>query len=500
MTVLRPYQADSERMILDAYSRRIKKVILYLSTGAGKTVIFSSIVKKALAKGSKVLLVAKGVKLVQQAHERLLREGVPHGVIMGNHHFVNKRAACQVCSIDTLTARNLKPEANIIIIDECDQAVAPTYKRFLANYPEAYILGVTATPFTKEPLRHIGDLIVHPISFQQLVNEGYLIAPRFYAPSAPDLEGVKTVNTKDGRDYEQNELYERMSGLTGDLPEHWFKYAAGRPSMISAVSVKHSIELAKRFNDAGIPARHLDAIHTTGERKEVIELLVSRKISVLSQVEIAVRGVDIPELSCIISARPTKSFNFYIQLIGRETRPVYLRGIDINSREGRLAAIARGPKPDAIFLDHAGNVVRHGFPQVEKEPDLDGLKKRKKKKDDDEEDLKNKARVCTSCYAVYVGKACHECGNVNSSPRRVAEVDGELVELSLDSNDPVETALMHLKMKAISKGKSKEWPYRKLLDEFGPSRAAPYLPAWFVKSQNVNFKKFVGTNFRSLRR
>lgn len=469
--MFRPYQLDSLDQISTHYRQGTRRVVLWLATGAGKTHIFCEVIKRTLANDKKVLLVVKGRKLIDQASVRLWAEDVAHGVIMSGHWNVNKLARCQVCSIDTLTARSEYPEADLVVVDEADQAVSPSYRKFLARYQDKYILGVTATPYTKDSLRHVGDAIVHPITFSELVKQGYLVAPRFFAPSTPNLDGVKTVTTREGRDYDTHQLAERMSTLTGDLPEHWFKLAKGRPTLLSAVNIPHSQQITAAFNACGIRTVHLDASSTDEKRKEIILKLEKKEIDCISQVGIANRGTDIPCLGAVIMARPTQSYNFYLQLLGRGTRTF-------------------PGKKDFLVLDHAGNYFRHGPPQAEPEPDLDGLRKKRK------ESHVNRARSCPECFAIYEGPRCHECNHrVEGVPLEVQVKNGWLTEIEMANIDPLELALIHLKLRGRAANKSEEWAYREFLKTYGPSRAAPYLPAEIKPAAN---KTFAVSPYRSI--
>lgn len=408
---LRPYQLDGITRIRDAFRKGVRRVLLWLATGGGKTVCFSFMMIETVERGGKCLMVVRGRKLVDQASKRLHRENAQHGVLMNGHWNLRPTAPIQICSIDTLMARNWRPfkgeKKLLIVIDEAHMAVSDGYREFLKDYQDAFIVAVTATPYSSKSMRHFADEIVHPVSVQDLISQGFLVPPRYFAPSEPDTSGIK-VSRQTG-DFVTSELAGLMdkSSITGDIISHWKKIADGRPTIAFAVDVKHSKHIAAQFTEAGIPAEHCDADTPEKERDEIIRRLEAGVTKVVTNVGILCTGVDIPKASCIIMARPTKSYNLYIQQAGRGTRP------------------APG-KENFILLDHAGNVTRHGFITDEPDPCLEGKKQ-----------IGGggvKPRTCKGCFAVVETFPCVACEwtppREAAGPREVIQVEGELKEIT----------------------------------------------------------------------
>jgi DNA repair protein RadD len=463
MSELRPYQQKALNFIRQNYANGTKKVLLHLATGAGKTHIFCQILKGAHEKKKHAIMVVRGRKLVDQASKRLDKEGVPHGVFMANHKRWAPKLPIQICSIDTLVSRGTKPKADIIIIDEAHYATSPSYKHFLNHYPNVYVLPVTATPYTDKGLRHIADTVVRPITTKELIEQGYLVNARYFSRSLPNLKGVKTSKGKDGKDYVQSELSAIMEDnvLVGDVATHWVERANGRPTIAFCVSVSHSIKMTNYLNENGIRALHVDASSTDQEREVAIAKLESGEIDVLCNCGILCTGVDIPKVSCIILARPTKSLNLYIQQIGRGTRPL----------DG---------KNDFIVLDHAGNVHRHGFLTDEYEANLDEETTKKK-------DKKRVTKTCDICYCVFEGSVCPSCGNMNESRvRHYSSVDGNLEEFKPEDIDPVKQYVDELKKIQKEKGYKRGWIWHRLKEKFGEETANFYfkrrqMPHWLSR-------------------
>jgi len=443
---LRPYQKLGVDQIKEGFILGKKKVLLWLATGGGKTVVFCHIVKETVQRSRKSIVVVRGRKLVDQASKRLTREGVVHGVLMANHWNFRPAAPVQVCSIDTLMARNWRPDADVIIIDEAHMAVSDGYKEFLADpkYARSYVVAVTATPYTVKSMSHMAEFVVHPITVEELFATGFLVRPRYFAPTNPprELEDVR-VDKKTG-DYVTSQLATIMdkSTIMGDLVTSWKKLADGRPTICFAVNVEHSKHIAETYNAAGITAEHCDADTPEAERDAIAKRSEAGKTKVIVNVGILSVGVDYPWISCIQMARPTHSFNLYVQQAGRGTRPMYAPGFDLETDEGRVAAIAAGVKPNFIMLDHAGNVQKHGF--INEEPVFDLAQKFERRGG-------IITRRCEACFAVVESFPCNspmgweigpmgedietECGwspapRAGGGPRDIIQVDGELKEIT----------------------------------------------------------------------
>ena len=471
----RPYQNKSASDIKELFLAGYKKVLLWLSTGGGKTFIFCMIVKAAAEKNKKCLIVVRGRKLVDQASQRLFRENVPHGVMMANHWNYKPTLPVQVCSIDTLIARGLKPPADLIIIDEAHLFSVGTKAVELLDSYDCFKIPVTATPYLKTGLRHLADAIVHPIGMFGLIEEGFLVDFRYFAPGSPDLSEVRIIRGKNGDEYDSEQLENVMveGQLTGKIIEHWKQLGNNSPTICFCVSVMHSKMMAKRFNDAGIPAEHCDANTPDGHRNEVIARLESGVTKVVCNVGVFCTGVDIPPLGCIIMARPTMQKNLFIQQCGRGTRPIYADGFDLSTSQGRVEAIKNSNKPNCILLDHAGNIDRLGmFPTDEPEVDLDGKASHVKK-----------SKTCPECFVVFRGNNCPMCDkeipDLPSEAAEIAESDGKLIEITKDTF--IKNSFNQLKREAKKKGYKPSWANYKLIERFGVDKCEHLLTPAFVE-------------------
>jgi superfamily II DNA or RNA helicase len=385
--------------------------------------------------------------------------GIPEenvGVVMAGDSRCRPAAMVQVASIDTLRNR-ATPPSDLVFVDEAHRANSPSLRHVSSQYPNAVHLGLTATPFRADGqgLCDAYDELLVVASPSHLIAGGYLVAPRIFtvSPSAmPDLSGIKVR----GGDYDESELSDAVDrkSLVGNIVEHWKKHAAGVRTVAFAVSVAHSKHIAERFQEAGIPAEHLDGTTPNAERAEVLSRLDAGITQVVSNCSILCEGWDQPSVKCAILARPTKSTGLYIQQAGRILRPW-------NGKS-------------AIILDHAGCVLEHGFPHDDREFTLQGTRGASK----DAPKLPA-VRVCEQCYAVLAAgtNPCPECGFVfGSTTAKIAEKAGELAEVTQSPLLELRAAWDQLCMKAAARGYKSGWPYIQFKARFGRSVPVSFPP------------------------
>jgi superfamily II DNA or RNA helicase len=212
----------------------------------------------------------------------------------------------------------------------------------IENYPDATVLGLTATPCRGDG-RGLGSIFQTMIQCPQvgeLVELGWLVKTRVYAPVDPDLAGI---HTRHG-DYAENELADRMDRpkLVGDIVTNWLKFGEHRKTVCFATSVRHSIHIRDEFISSGIRAEHIDGTTPMDERDATLARLNSGELEVVSNCMVLTEGWDMPSLSCLILARPTKRMGLYRQMVGRGLRP-------------------EPGKTDCIVIDHSGATYRLGF-------------------------------------------------------------------------------------------------------------------------------------------
>ena len=436
-----------------------RKLLLVSPTGSGKTIMASSMIEKAVEKGKSCLFVAHRRELVMQCSRKLFDFDISHGIIMAGKS-PNNMTNVQVASIQTFARRRdrddfMKPLADLIILDEAHRSVTDCFKNMIEDYPNAIIIGLTATPCRNDG-RGLGNLyeeLVECGNIRTLTRQGHLVPNRIVAPTIPDLQGIKMM----AGDYDKSDLNKRMNRvkLIGDIVTHWIKYGEDRSTVCFATSIAHSKHIASIFNDNGVKAGHIDGEMPETEREEQLELLNDGKIKVLSNCMVLTEGWDQPKVSCIIVARPTKSYPLYLQMIGRTLRPY----------EAKL---------NTLIIDHSGCVYEHGFPEDVPNWELkSGSRKRRNRKKEPIE-IEKQPITCLECHTVYDPREDGiECPNCNWIPTKKAKIvlirQGRLVEMpkikpsTTDKGNFYAQLLYYCKQKGYKEG----WASHKFKEKFG---------------------------------
>lgn len=416
MVELRDYQSGlidkTRNSILDGN----KKVIIVLPTGGGKTFIMAEIAKRSVDNGHKVLALMHRRQLVQQMQDRFRDYGLESGIIMsGEETDLDKNI--QIGTIQTYhrrlqlydTANPFFIDASIVFVDEAHRSLSRTYKEALGTYQDKIVIGVTATPCLSSGVgmgRYYNSLI-NGVDVQELVDNGYLVPGRYYAPSKPDLDKIRTI----AGDYDKKELGKRMNQvkLVGDVYENWAKLAGGLQTIVFAVNVKHSRALCEEFQRHNVDAEHLDAHSSEERREEVLNNLMRGETQVVCNVGLYTEGFDYPGAGCIIVARPTKSMGLWRQMVGRGLRPY-------------------PDKKECVVIDHGGCVDRLGFVEDDVWWTLDGKKQAFKKKV--ERKKEKTIMTCEECSYLFTGNRCPQCGKeVTNYSKKIAALNAELVEV-----------------------------------------------------------------------
>lgn len=407
MTQLRPYQTQIVADCRAAFREGERKVVVQLATGGGKTVLGSFMVDGSRTRGLTCWWLVHRRELIRQASATFYDMGIPHGIVAGGHAS-DPEARVQVASIQTIARRLDKlPAPDMIVFDETHHIGAASWDAVFQRFPDAYVLGLTATPWRLDG-RGLGNWYARMVSgptVGDLIEAGSLSRYRLFAPSQPDMSEAETAMG----DYKQSSLSKIMDkpSITGDAVQHYSQLCAGKRAVAFACSIEHSQNIATSFNAAGIPAEHVDGQMDHGLRDQAVARFVAGETLVLCNADLFGEGFDVPAIEAAILLRPTQSLSLYLQQVGRALRPA----------EG---------KAHAVILDHAGNSLRHGLPDDERDWSLeDRPKKRRSEKSD------SPVRQCLKCYRVYrPAKQCPNCGHVAPvAVREIEERAGDLVEV-----------------------------------------------------------------------
>ena len=376
---LRPYQQDAKAEIFSAWDN-CDHVLFQMPTGTGKTRLFTSIISDIKAWGivnhrdAKVLIIAHRVELIEQISESLDRYKVTHGLIAGGKER-NLRPQVQVASIQTITHRmNLDVARSLavdfVIIDEAHHSTANSYKRLWDLYPEAKILGVTATPWR---MNHLGftsiyDRLIVSKPIKCFIQEGWLAPYKYYSikDGSKIRHDINNINDFDIEgDYKVSALESVMDrgSIRASLLESYLKLAKGKKGIIYSVSRKHSDHICEEYKDAGINIVRIDSETPREERRLYVQRFKRGLIDIIVNVDIFSEGFDCPDIEFIQLARPTKSLVKYLQQVGRGLRPTV-------------------GKSKCIILDNVGAHLEFALPDSERswEEEFVGEPKQRKKR------------------------------------------------------------------------------------------------------------------------
>ncbi len=404
---LRPYQAESKRLLKEALAAGFSRPILTLPTGTGKTVVAADLINDWIASGCRVLFLAHTREIIRQTVKQL-EKWIPAkkiSIIMRDDPREDFSLPVQVASRQTLVMRDELPEVDVIVIDEAHHAVTDSYQQIIEQYPNALVLGLTATPYRMGGggLDAVFDTLIIGAKPSKLVADGWMSKARIWSVPDKSLAGTLKKLPKSAGDYQRAELGKVMNKarLVGDIVEHWQRLGKGRPTVCYAVTVEHAKSIVAAFRKARVKAELVTAETPVAERDAMLERLATGATQVIVNCMVLTEGWDCPVAKCIILARPTRSIGLYLQMIGRGLR----KGID------------------CIVLDHAGIALVYGFPHYDREITLEGLVR--------EKGGTAPCKVCPECEAVVLAGLgeCPECGHSFDMARKVEEERGHLEEL-----------------------------------------------------------------------
>lgn len=406
---LRDYQAQAIQNVREKLKAGKKRVVLQMPTGSGKTATAAAVIDSALGKGRRVIFTVPALSLITQTIDSFRRDGITDiGVMQGQHILTDADQPVQICSVQTLARRQI-PQADLVVVDEA-HIVFDLYERWFnrPDWKNVPFIGLSATPWTKGLGKLYDDLIIGATT-QDMIDKGHLCKFRVFAPSKPNLEGIKTV----AGDYDLAGLDKAMNqkALVGDIVKTWLEKSEGRPTLCFAVNRAHAANICDDFNRAGIPAAYVDGETSLDERDDLAQEFKQGIYKVICNVGVMTTGVDLPFVSCLILARPTKSEMLFVQIVGRGLRPV----------QG---------KEDCLILDHSDTTARLGFVT---EIGYDHLNDGKKKQSSGPQEEKEEAlpKPCPSCTYLMPPKirVCPACGFERKPKANVSVMEGGLVEL-----------------------------------------------------------------------
>jgi superfamily II DNA or RNA helicase len=330
----RPYQEQALDAIANARERGVRRSLITLPTGTGKTNIFAWALKRFREAGDTrpAVIVAHREELLTQAAERiaLLAPELRVGTERAEERVEPHEADVVVASVQTIGRKNSARlpwcEPGFIVLDEAHHALPHnSYGRVLERWPDAFVLGCTATPKRLDRLslhasaEGVFEEVVFSYGIREAIADGWLCSLRGYRVKTDvDLTDLRTM----AGDFEEAELARRIvtEERTQKAVDHWHEVARGRPTIAFGTNVEHAHMIADLFRRSGVPAEAVDGGMARDERRAVIKRYRSGETVVLANCMVATEGFDAPETACVVMARPTQSWGLYCQCVGRGTR------------------------------------------------------------------------------------------------------------------------------------------------------------------------------------
>ena len=337
---LRPYQDAAIDALRAGLRAGHKRQMLCMPTGSGKTAVAAALIKAADNKGSKVTFIADRITLVEQTAQRLMEAGVVPGIVQAQNT-AGRNLPIQVCSAQSIEKRGFIADLDMLFIDE-----AHAQRTTITNFALALdkpVIGLSATPMTKG-LGKVYTNIVNGSTTDDLIREGWLVPLRVYCSTPIDTNGLPVT----AGEWSDRAVSSRVMSIVGDIVSDWVEYVYrvfGGPvqTLVFSSTVDDGWELCRQFWQLGYRFEQVSYRDKDDERRSKISRFRSGEITGLVSVEALARGFDVPQVQCLISARPYRSsVAAHIQQLGRGQRP------------------ASG-KDFCLVLDHAGNYIRHAW-------------------------------------------------------------------------------------------------------------------------------------------
>lgn len=341
---LRDYQSEALDAVFNAWAGGMRRPAIVLPTGAGKTVVFSALVKEwqlrdGAAKrtfGDRVMILAHRDELVDQAISKL-RAMLPEGTSVGKVKATDRQPAADilVCSVQTLATRSgsalreIKEwEADVgpvglIITDECHHAAAASYGKVYDAFPDALHLGVTATMARGDGvgLGSVWEEVVYKKSVLWMMSKGYLTDVEAKRVSLTDVD-MGAVKVSRG-DYQSGDLGRALMEAEAHRPiaQAYLEYAKDRRGIVFTPTVETAHATAGELNTAGVKSAVISGDTPREERRQIFEDFRTGRVQVLSNCMVLTEGFDAPWAEVAVIARPTQSQPLYVQMVGRVLRP-----------------------------------------------------------------------------------------------------------------------------------------------------------------------------------
>ena len=320
---LRPYQREAKEAVFENWDNGTRRTLLVLPTGCGKTIVFAKITEECVRNGDRVLILAHRGELLEQAADKIAKAtGLGCATEKAEETCLGSWFRIVVGSVQTMMREKRLgqfPEDyfDTIIIDEAHHCISDSYQRVLQHFPEAKVLGVTATP-DRGDMRNLGSVfesMAYEYTLPKAIKEGYLSPIKAVTiPLKVDLTGV---GLQSG-DFKVGDLGTALDPYLHTIAEEMEGYCQGRKTVVFLPLVKTSQKFRDILNENGFRAAEVNG--DSQDRAEILKDFESDRYNVLCNSMLLTEGWDCPSVDCIVVLRPTKVRSLYCQMVGRGTR------------------------------------------------------------------------------------------------------------------------------------------------------------------------------------
>jgi len=320
---LRPYQEEAVNSIISSYNSGIKRQLIVLPTGSGKTILIAAVLR--LFENKKVLIVSHRSEILNQTLKTMelyldARVSVYYSRIkdLSGEIVIGTIQSChRERSLSSIQDKNF----DLLIIDEAHHSCAKTYKKLIRAISPSLLLGFTATPSLANgnTLGEIYQKITYSKQVKELIDAGFL--SDVYGRKIRIEFNLKSVRSKRG-DFVNSSLSAAINrpSVNNVIVEKYKEHVKKGKAIAFCVNISHAINLSKAFNAGGINSSFIYGTMKDVEKRKHIDALRSGGINVLTSVGVLTEGFDMPEIDTIVMTRPTKSKSLYIQMVGRGLR------------------------------------------------------------------------------------------------------------------------------------------------------------------------------------
>ena len=320
---LRPYQIAAKDAIFESWDSGVKRTLLVLPTGCGKTIVFSKVAEECVRHGDRVLILAHRGELLDQAADKIQKStGLGCAVEKADQSCIGSWFRIVVGSVQTLMREKrlnqFPPDYfRTIIVDEAHHCISQSYQNVLQHFAESKVLGVTATP-DRGDMRNLGEYfenLSYEYTLPEAIKSGYLC--RIKAMTIPLRIDISAVGTQAG-DFKAGDIGSALDPYLEQIAAEMEQHCADRKTVVFLPLIATSQKFTDILSDHGFRAAEVNG--NSEDRAEVLADFESGKYNVLCNSMLLTEGWDCPSVDCIIVLRPTKVRSLYSQMVGRGTR------------------------------------------------------------------------------------------------------------------------------------------------------------------------------------